>query len=365
MINLVQKLMDEKPDTWAQILETDYKIIIKRDAHLASLKYDQIESPMKETIVQQCRGMVVDTVRRKVVAWSYDKFWNHGDSGATPIDWSKARVQEKLDGSLMILYWDPQELRWAVASSGTPRASGSFGSDERTFRDAFWQTFEDLGYKLPPPGTWPDACFMFELCDAPNRVVVRHDKPRLALHGARKLTGEECGSCFAVTVLAIKCGWELVKEFPISTIEDCLQAAAALNPLHQEGFVVVDASYNRVKIKSPRYVILHHMKGEATLRRAIQLWQTGEAAELLSHFPELSSTITPVHEDLDAIAAQAVRDFAEYMPRASRKEFATAVKDRPWASVLFKMVDEGSTLEDAKRIMRGFRILALEKMVSK
>lgn len=363
MENLVQQLMDREPERWAEILETDYKIKITRDGYLASLKYNQIESPMGETIVQQCRGMVVDTERRQVVAWPYDKFWNHGDSGAASIDWATARVQEKLDGSLMILYWDVQDECWSVASSGTPRASGSFGSDDRTFHEAFWQTFEALDYILPGPHR-RDMCFMFELCDSPNRVVVRHAAPRLVLHGARSLEGEEFGGTEELAVLADLSNWELVKEFPISSIDDCLRAAEALDPLNQEGFVVVDANHNRIKIKSPRYVLLHHLKGEATVRRAIELWQSGEASELLSHFPEMASVITPVHDELNAIATQAVRDFADNANHASRKDFAIAVKDSPWSAVLFRMLSDGGTLDSAKAIMRRLSLAALERMVS-
>jgi hypothetical protein len=103
MNNLVQQLMTDRAD-WDVILEHDYEITITRDDILASLRYDQIESPMHEPIVQQCRGMVVDTARRGVLAWSYNKFWNHGETLAAPVDWATARVQEKLDGSLMILH---------------------------------------------------------------------------------------------------------------------------------------------------------------------------------------------------------------------------------------------------------------------
>src|SRR5512140_984747 len=111
--NWIVQLMVERPDDWLTHLETEFKIDAVRDGDRVSLKYDMIESPMAEPIVQQCRGMVVDTARRAVLAWPYNKFWNHGEGAAAPIDWSTARVQEKLDGSLMILYWDAGS--WVVA----------------------------------------------------------------------------------------------------------------------------------------------------------------------------------------------------------------------------------------------------------
>src|SRR5262245_66091344 len=128
MKNLVQQLIDERSD-WLEHLAESYKIHVVRDGDLASLKYNQIESPMHEPIVQQCRGMVVDVAQRRVVAWPYNKFWNHGEHLADQIEWSTSRVQEKLDGSLMIMYWRDIVNGWCVASSGHPTAGGR--SEER------------------------------------------------------------------------------------------------------------------------------------------------------------------------------------------------------------------------------------------
>lgn len=380
MKNLVQALMTEQPTEWLSHLERDFKIHIVRDGALASLKYNQIESPMHDPIVQQCRGMVIDVETRTVLAWPYNKFWNHGELLGASIDWSTARVQEKLDGSLMLLYWHATKQppwrrflarlrwyrnkgQWRVASSGHPTAGGSFGSDARTFAQAFWGLIETNGIQLQAAD--PRITYMLELCDAPNRVVVRHDRPRLVLHGARwletgiELTREELLN----QANNLRC--EVVREFPLSSIEECLRAAEALDPVQQEGFVVVDTSFNRVKIKSPRYVILHHLKGEATPRRAIELWQTGEASELLSHFPEMSSMILPVHEKLDELARRAADEHDEALCRSiDRKSYASMATRYPFSAVMFRLLtDKVTGAEAAKSIMRRMSLAALERML--
>jgi hypothetical protein len=363
MRNLVQDLIDREAG-WLAMLENDLKIHVSRDGDVVSLKYNQIESPMHEPIVQQCRGMVVDVARGRVIAWPYNKFWNHGEHLAAPIDWSSARVFEKLDGSLMILHWN--EAAWSVASSGNPTAGGSFGfaGDVRTFRDAFWSTFESLGMRLPPD-SMRDTTFMFELCDTPNRVIVRHERPRIVLHGARRLTtGLESAHGF-LCATAESLGWECVQTFPFTSLVACDEAVTTLNPLEQEGYVVVDDAFNRVKIKSPRYVALHHLKGDLmTQRRAIELWQTGEVSELLSNFPERKPDVRPVHDELDSIAEQCVRDYRANMPRASRKDFALAIRDRRWSAVLFKMLGvETPDVDSAKKIMRESTTASLERLL--
>ena len=361
MKNLITDLMNCEPN-WLSVLENEFKIDIVRDGPLASLKYNQIESPMHEPIVQQCRGMVVDVDARRVLAWPYNKFWNHGEALADPIDWSTARVQEKLDGSLMILHHFAGD--WRVASSGHPTAGGSFGAEDYTFRDAFWQVAIDL--EVDTRALDRDTTYMLELCHAPNRVVVRHDRPRLVMHGARNmLTGRELNRV-ELEAFADGARCEAVTEFPIGTIDACLSAAEALDPIKQEGFVVVDANFHRVKIKSPRYVMLHHMKGEATPRRAIELWQTGECDELLTHFPEFRPVIEPVHDKLDEFARRAVHEHEHAIKcTTDRKGYAALAVQQPFSAVMFRMLTDGNaSVDTAKTIMRRMSLAALERMVA-
>jgi tRNA splicing ligase len=104
----------------------DYKISARRHgqfSNLILLKYSQIDSPMTEPIVQQCRGLIVDEADDwRIVSRAYDKFFNHGEPNAANIDWATASVEEKLDGSLMMLYHYRDQ--WRVSSSGLPDAAG-------------------------------------------------------------------------------------------------------------------------------------------------------------------------------------------------------------------------------------------------
>lgn len=289
MINLVQELMSRE-DGWLNILTNVYKIDAVSDGDLVSLKYSQIESPMHEPIVQQCRGMVVDAARRRVLGWSYNKFWNLGEALAALIDWSTARVLEKLDGSLMQLFHDGAD--WRVSSSGHPTAGGSFGSDERTAYG------------------W--------LCYAAEQM---------------------------------RC--EVVQCLPYTSFSACDAAVQALDPIKCEGFVVVDDQFNRVKIKSPRYVALHHLKGNATPRRAIELWQSGEHEELLAHFPEFRPVIEPVHDKLDELARRAVFEHEQAIKcTTDRKGYAALAVQRPFSAVMFKLLTNGgASVDEAKSIM--------------
>lgn len=352
-----------EPVTWLEYLEKELDIIVNRDGELVSLKYDQLNSPMDNPIVQECRGIVVHVPSGLIQAHGYNKFWNYGDTLADEIDWASANVLEKLDGSLMQMWNDGQ--RWQVSSSGTPLASGSFGSDTRTFKDAFWETFIALHMACPFQAQ-ADYTFCFELCDTPNRVVVIHDKPRLVLHGARnRVTGAEVALPELQRYGANK-NWEVVKAHPVHSIEEALAAAAEMNPLEQEGFVVVDKDFHRVKIKCPRYVALHHMKGMATPRRAIELWQAGGDAseELLRYFPEMAVVIQPVHALLDSCVSAAVSDIHRFASAPTRKEYAALVKELPWSAACFRYYGANMpSRDDIKGEMQGMHLAALERML--
>lgn len=362
-MNTVRGLIAAYPTTWLEYLVENYKIKVTRDGVLASLKYDMIESPMHEPIVAQCRGMVVDVERGLVLAHPYDKFWNYGEPHAAQIDWSTARVQEKLDGSLMILWWSRAEEMWRVSSSGHPTAGGPFGYDEtRTFADAFWETFKALDMRLPSHG---GCTYMFELCTKANRVIVMHDTPRLVLHGVR---GMEYGQEYSrplVESLAKALNWEVVKEYPLRTIEDCLAAAEALDPIQTEGFVVVDEQHRRIKIKSPAYVRLHLLLSNGmTEKLAVELWQKGEASEVLAYFPEYTEQYKDVERQIDAIINQSFALWWDNHTLPTRKDFALTVKNRPCSDIAFKLwVHPAPCLETACEIVRGFRVPSIQTLI--
>ena len=89
--------------------------------NLVLFKYDQVNSPMDNPVVQECRGIILDEADDwRVIARPFTKFYNYGEPNAASIDWTTARVQEKVDGSLCAFYHYKGD--WHVATTGTPDA---------------------------------------------------------------------------------------------------------------------------------------------------------------------------------------------------------------------------------------------------
>jgi len=278
-------------------LNEKYGIIVRQHdtyPNLHLMKYDQIKSPMGEPLVQQCRGLILDADEEwRVISWPFNKFFNYGEGHADPIDWATASVQEKLDGSLVTLYF--YGGHWHMATSGSPDGGGQVGDAGFTFNELFWKTFNEMGLKLPPFSA-VDFNFMFELTTPFNRIVVQHAKPSVHLIGIRnRYDGDEVS---VDSAFAKRFNYPTVRSFPLTSFEAIMETFANISPTAQEGYVVVDGAFHRNKVKSPAYVALHHMRGNGgpTHKRMLQVVRTNEGDELLTHFPEWK----PIHDEVKA-----------------------------------------------------------------
>ena len=311
-------------------LSEKYAVSVRRHGkypNLAMLKYSQINSPMAEPIVQECRGLILDEADNwRVVSFPFTKFFNHGEGHAAPIDWASAAVYDKLDGSLMTLYW--YDRQWHVASSGMPDAAGGVNTAAMTFAELFWATWKSAGYQLPAAETGAIRCYMFELMTPHNRVVVPYNIPRLVLIGARSL---EPGAMHEIApeTIAPGFGWEHVQSYPLNSFDACMAAVQAIDPMQGEGYVVRDGSFNRVKVKSPAYVAIAHLKEGMSGGRLLEIVRLNESSEFLSYFPEWTHAYGEVRAAFDALCAALEADYARLKDIPVQKEFAMeALKTR-------------------------------------
>ena len=217
---------------------------------------------------------------------------------------------------------------WHVSSSGTPDAQGPAGFGH-TFANLFWQTWKEVGYRLPEDEA---TCFMFELMTPWNRVVVPHLTSRLILHGARNRT--TLAEQDPVPIAAAQ-GWQAVSAFPLNTIDGVVASCAIINPLESEGYIVVDTDFNRIKVKSPQYVALAHMKECMSGRRMLEIVRTNEGSEFLTHFPEYAPLHDKIRNAFDALVVELKAAYVEIANVSDQKEFARRATQCRFSSPLF------------------------------
>lgn len=312
--------------------ELENKLAIKHKRHnkyphILSLKYNQIDSPMGDPIVQECRGLILDENNNwKIVARGLNKFFNYGEGYAAKILWNNTtRTQEKIDGSFCLLYFYNNE--WHVATTGTPDASGNVGDSGKSFANYFWETLGDR-FDFQASGA-NNFCFMFELTGPLNRVVVPHTKADLTLLGARQVgtwneVHQSVTSHFFPSI-------SVVKEFSLQSIQEITDTFSTMSPLKQEGYVIVwvnpDGSFGRVKTKHPGYQALHHAKNGFTIKTFVENVRTGETSEFVTAFPEYLPLIEEVKNRYNILLLSLHGDYEKFRHIESQKDFALAIKD--------------------------------------
>jgi site-specific DNA-cytosine methylase len=221
---------------------------------------------------------------------------------------------------------------WNVGTSGTPDASGRVNGFDMSFADLFWRVFNDLGYRLPNQNS-EHVCYMFELMTKYNRVVVPHDKERLVLIGVRDKWGHE----YHPDSIAKQYGYECVKEFSLQTVEQVRESFTVIDPLHQEGYVVVDNAFSRVKMKHPGYVALHHIKDSISPKKALEVVRVGESSEVLAHFPEWKEYFDIAQTALDDLKFHLETEYERIKDLSSQKEFALEACKTRLSGALFSL----------------------------
>ena len=123
-------------DNWREILSSSpYNLIIKDGVGeyegLVLFKYNQLESDLSRQLVQDCRGIIIDIEDNfRVISYPFRKFFNYGEKFASHIDWSTARVQQKVDGCFssfnLVTMSDGSQMRFSDVYKSIKRGEELF-----------------------------------------------------------------------------------------------------------------------------------------------------------------------------------------------------------------------------------------------
>jgi hypothetical protein len=303
---------------------------------LVQFRYDQFESyPFRHMeIVKECRGIILEegAYNWNVVCLPFTRFFNLGEDCAAELDPKTLRVQEKVDGSLLTCF--NYEGEWLVCTTNSPNAAGSVMDLPITFADLFWRTFDNMGFHMSQ--LKDHLVYMFELTTPLNMVVVSHTENKLTLLAQR-------GVHTLVEVTHLDPNLNPVKEYPLNSIQNVVDACEKLNPLEQEGYVIIDGNNNRVKVKSPKYVALHHLVSEFSVRNCLRLIKLGEASELFAYYPHYKEKYETVNKKLDDFIRSLHVDYIllktnvedKYGPDYTQKQLAEIVTKHKYSGILF------------------------------
>lgn len=359
------KFIKNNPN-WEEVLSKyPYFITIRKDGPLAIFNYNLLASEIVEgeteedtkrftcdfhlPEVQEARGIILNYETLEVVCWPFRKFGNYGESYVDNIDWKTARVQEKVDGSIMKLWFNKLINNWQLSSNKMIDAKDAEMTCDYSLLKLFNEAKKNQGldYSLLNK----DYTYIFELVSPLNRVVIKYDSIEIFHTGTRNnLTGEE---------MDIDIGIKKPKTYPLYSLEDCIEAAKILNKgcdkfdLEDEGFVVVDKNWHRIKIKSPDYVLVHHALNGGILskKKIIQLILDNEVEEYLTYYPGYKDIFILYSKRLE-IFQKEISDKVSYYNKLwkefepDKKAFAAKICKDKRSGWGFSVANRGDTAKD-------------------
>ena len=350
------------PKTWEEDLNGKL-IRTSHDGSRVCFKY-ATGADFSDPIVCEARGIIIDIDTMDVVCRPFDKFFNVQEQYAADIDWNTARVLEKIDGSLIKLYWYDGQWVFATSSTCDARSATVDGYKNISYYDVIVKADN---YREIPFDELDNGCtYMFELLSPLTQVVIRYDRANLYyLTKRNNRTGEEIDGELV--------SFKRPKKYPLKTLDECLKAAARLNGdndgiTKDEGFVVVDGNHQRVKIKSPAYIAQHRVAGNKvfTAKRMAELFCSGADFGMIARdFPNDAHVIKYYDWQFEEVKHK-TREIVSYA-RALYEEYdhdraavAKVIRGSPYAWAGFAALDGDRSSEDIMKLINPSK---LEKLI--
>lgn len=364
----IQKFIRDNPTNWKEKLAMPpYCLKISEDDGYVLFKYNQVESDFNEEICCEARGLILDSTDNfKVVRLAFKKFFNLGEPHAVQIKWNIAWASEKIDGSIMSVWYARD--KWHLSTNGCIDAFKAEINNPASPYKNYGELFE----AVCPLSHFKDynktKCWTFELVSPFTRVVIDYPKPALYLLSIRDMNTLEELCPEAVEMLGNACDFETPKHYYFNSEKNYCEFVKNMGD-NNEGIVVCDADFNRVKIKTEKYVELHRManNGILTVERALAMILENDHAEFLAYFPQYKDFIDDVINKYRTACHQIIGIniivdlWKNKNPSATRKDFSDWVKEEffdSYASWAYQAYDGHLTWENksAKELVRFLRL---------
>ena len=383
MKSIFSELIKNHPEdsswSWRDKLQEEYPgiIITESDDHPYVLFRYSIGCDFSDPLVQEARGIILNKYSGRVVCFPFRKFGKYYEPYADKIDWSTARVLDKLDGSIIKLWFDWYHGKWAFSTNGCIYAEDA----KVEIRPNEYATFMDLIKKaenypyikslIDNDELSKDTTYIFELTGPYNQVVIHYSSSYLWHIGTRNnITGEESN-----TDIGVKKPFE----FDCKSLDECIQLINQMNTkggeidrCDFEGFVVVDANWNRIKVKSSIYQVLHNIvSGTETSRlELIKLLYNKKIniSSICYYFPNITHYLKYYDFMLTQYICDcnAIIDVSRKIYKLSgndRKTVALCIKDHKYKTIGFMCLDNEYTFDEILSNMKIDKYIYLTRAI--
>lgn len=307
--------------------------------NLYQFKYGR-KATFDNKLVIQSRGIILDKNQNwKIISYPYDKFFNYGERKTNIFDWKNINIFEKLDGSIITLYY--YNKSWNIQTNGTPDGKTPIHNKNVTFEQLFWKIFKEKKYKLP---TKINYCYIFELVSPLNRIIVNYKKSDVILHGIRCLDDLKEFSVIKFDTL----NWNVVRTIKLdNNINKIIKYVNNLDGKNNEGIVICDNNFRRLKIKNEEYlrIAYSYLSGNPSLKTLLKVIFEDEVSEFVTYNQNKITIINEILLVLKLIKSIINNKFHElsFIQFKSTKELAKHIENLWYKSYIFSKVKNPDT----------------------
>ena len=240
-------------DSLKQVLESElFNLKIKEDADYPDifLIHTQENSNFNSVIVRECNGIILEKNTFKIVCYSFNKCLED-DSLDPSLDINNLYIENANEGTLVRLFY--YKNTWLVSTKKCINAAKSKWLSNKNFLELFQDCIQGLNFES---NLKTDNCYSFMLYHPENRMVVNYLAPTLEHISTRDLISmkeidEYIGICKQTR-----------QKIDIVNFNDL----KSMNILDKEGFILIDTSFNRQKVKTNIYKHMRTLWGNTNNR---------------------------------------------------------------------------------------------------
>lgn len=282
--------------------------------NLYMLSYNGVLSDFNDQYVRLCRGCIVsvdDKENPQMICTPFVKFGNFGQEFCPEIDWASALVEQKVDGILIKLFYYDKEWRWVTNNGWNTNVEFNMITKlPSKYKEKATDDYKTVGdlidycmnkNNVATDEFNPDYTYMFELISPKLRILVDNPKTDLVYLGCRNnYSYNEYNLYIAKKLIPVIERFNTVNYFNLHNIDEVLALCNSYKGDVDEGVVVVDDKFNRIKIKCEDYIRLKGYRNMFDTTEE-QIWKgmrEGTIDDALQVFPELNERIQEIQKNV-------------------------------------------------------------------
>lgn len=237
-----------------------------------------------------------------IKSFPFTRFFNQGESDADPVDINNSEMLEKMDGTLVGVYFpsqNPRDPHWhtrkMMSSHPDDMSRTITGFHGKSYK--FLPTIGDYVKKLNFSQDDIENTYIFEFIHDASTVLTKYTPEQYGLYliGGRNIPTHKEFSEDELDAIAKKVGSHRPRRWnAVASHDEIIKMMKEISKETKdfEGFVFRDKTTGkRIKLKDPEYVRIHHLLGKGSFKELLLRVLEGEEDEVLAYFPGLKPKI--------------------------------------------------------------------------